>query len=78
MKLVPFADTIACKYSESVVFVVVVPDLDGNEPNVIPAGWSMFILNEPSLDGAAGYGFEFQVNRPPAIGAPDPLLRLHR
>jgi flavin reductase (DIM6/NTAB) family NADH-FMN oxidoreductase RutF len=48
MKLVPPADAISRKFPESVVFVVA-PDPDGGEPNVMPAGWSMFTSNEPLM-----------------------------
>lgn len=47
MKRVSYSDAIGRKFPESVVFVVA-PDEDGN-PNVMPAGWSMFTSNDPLM-----------------------------
>lgn len=47
MKQVTPGDAVSRKFPESVVFVVSPTD-DGN-PNVMPAGWSMFTSNDPLM-----------------------------
>lgn len=47
VKRVPFGEAVKRKFPESVVFIVA-PDGDGN-PNVMPAGWSMFTSNDPLM-----------------------------
>ncbi|WP_255171488.1 flavin reductase family protein [Natrononativus amylolyticus] len=47
MKRVPFSEAVARKFPESVVLIVA-PDEDG-DPNVMPAGWSMFTSNDPLM-----------------------------
>jgi len=44
---VPLGEAVSRKFPESVVFIVA-PDGDGN-PNVMPAGWSMFTSNDPLM-----------------------------
>lgn len=47
MKRVQFSEAVSRKFPESVVFIVA-PDGTGN-PNVMPAGWSMFTSNDPLM-----------------------------
>lgn len=47
VKRVPLGEAVGRKFPESVVFVVA-PDGDG-DPNVMPAGWSMFTSNDPLM-----------------------------
>ncbi len=47
VKRVPLGEAVSRKSPESVVFIVA-PDGDGN-PNVMPAGWSMFTSNDPLM-----------------------------
>lgn len=47
MKRVQFSEAVSRKFPESVVFVVA-PDGNGN-PNVMPAGWSMFTSHDPLM-----------------------------
>ncbi|MFP9190134.1 flavin reductase family protein [Natronosalvus vescus] len=47
MKRVPLGEAVARKFPESVVFIVA-PDEEG-DPNVMPAGWSMFTSNDPLM-----------------------------
>ena len=48
MKQVSTSEAVSRKYPESVVLIVA-PDPDGGNPNVMPAGWSMFTSIEPLM-----------------------------